>query len=213
MLDEGYPPAEDSEAEEEENQDMPEDQEMPEQAEFEAPKRKLISGANGRRYPKKMKPHSNFNLEEALLSVQEVRKNISTAFCTMEEMPDTAIEMAFPYLENEHQIRKYLRNPEAFVVNNIRKRRVEVNEKRLTPSEKELMRTAKGKEVKEFIKEQVITRLKEGENPSEEDIMKMRWVLTWKKNEDGCPKGQSPTCSSRISGPTFRPGANFSTDS
>ena len=53
------------------------------------------------------------------------------------------IEIAFPYLENEKQIRKYLRNPDAFVVTSLRKRRVEITEKNLNPEEKELIRTAR----------------------------------------------------------------------
>jgi hypothetical protein len=71
------------------------------------------------------------------------------------------IELAFPSFDSEHQIRKYLKNPEAFVVTSLRKKRVEITEKRLNPEEKELIRTAKGKEIRELLKEAVATRLRE----------------------------------------------------
>ena len=54
----------------------------------------------------------------------------------------------------------------------------------MSPDEKELIRLAKGKEVKEFIKEKVVTPLLEGEHVHPEDVMKMRFVLTWKKDPD-----------------------------
>ena len=53
------------------------------------------------------------------------------------------------------------------------------------------MANAKGKEIREFLKEAVVERLKENELVSPEDVMKMRWVLTWKKNEDGSLKGKA----------------------
>jgi hypothetical protein len=105
-------------------------------------------------------------------------------FNSLEETPEKVIELAFPVLDTERAIRKYLKNPEAFVANSLRKRRVEVNERRLNPEERELMRTAKGKEVREFIKEQVVQKLLEGEYVDPKDAMKMRFVLTWKKDPD-----------------------------
>ena len=122
----------------------------------------------------------------------EARDISETSFFAKHETPDKVIEIAFPILEDERSIRRYLRSPEAFVVTGLRKRRVEITEKRLTPEEKELIRTAKGKEIKEFLKEQVVQRIKEGEHVPEDQIMKMRWVLTWKKDaETGDKKGKA----------------------
>ena len=129
--------------------------------------------------------------EKAGLLALEVGKGIEKAFFTKEECPDKVIEIAFPILEDEHQIRKFLKNPEAFVVTSLRKKRVEITEKKLNPEEKELIRTAKGKEIKEFLKEHVCEKLRQGEVVPPEDIMKMRFVLTWKKNEDGTKKGKA----------------------
>ena len=79
------------------------------------------------------------------------------------------------------------------MVTSLRKKRVEVNEKRLNPEEKEMMRTAKGKEVREFIKEKAVARLLEGEHVDPKDVMRMRFVLTWKKDPDapGGVKGKA----------------------
>ena len=75
------------------------------------------------------------------------------------------------------------------MVSGLRKKRVEISEKTLTPAEKELIRQAKGKEVKEFIREHVVERLRADERVKPEDVMKMRWVLTWKKDPDS-PEGK-----------------------
>ena len=52
-----------------------------------------------------------------------------------------------------------------------------------------MMNQAKGKEVKEFIKENVITRLTEGEYVDPKQIMRMRFILTWKK-DSSVPEGK-----------------------
>ena len=175
------------ENEDSENEDH--DQELP-PAEPE-PKRRHPgeSQGNGRRYSKKMRP--NQNLEKAANLAVETGRNMSAAFFTKAECPDRVLEISFPELEDDRQIRKYLRDPEAFVVTSLRKKRVEIVEKRLNSEEKELIRTAKGKEIREFLKEAVVARLKDGEIVDPKDVMKMRWVLTWKRNEDGTPKGKA----------------------
>ena len=142
-----------------------------------------------RRYAKKLPPRRDED-RAASLAV-EVGKTISQAFFSQSECPEKVIEIAFPILEDERHLRKYLKNPEAFVVTSLRKKRVEISEKKLSPEEKELIRLAKGKEIKEFLKEHVCEKLRESELVDPKDIMKMRFVLTWKKNEDGTKKGKA----------------------
>ena len=105
-------------------------------------------------------------------------------FNNVEDFPEVVLQIEFPELTNSKQIRKYLKNPEAFVVTSLRKKRVEVNEKRMTPEERESMNMAKGKEIREFIKEAVVTRLLKDEKVNPKDVMKMRFVLTWKSDPD-----------------------------
>ena len=146
-------------------------------------------GGDGTRYTKKQKRKQN--LEAASFIAQTACQSIGKAFFNKAECPDKVLEISFPILEDDRRIRKYLRNPEAFVVTSLRKKRVEIVEKRLTPEEKELIRTAKGKEIKEFLKEAVVARLQQGETVDPNEVMKMRWVLTWKKNDDGSTKGKA----------------------
>ena len=107
---------------------------------------KRPTGANGYRYTKKTKQDAN--LEKAVNLATNARRHIETAFFSKEETPDKVIEIAFLFLENDKNIKRYLRNPDAFVVSSLRKRKVEISEKNLNPDEKELIRTAKGKEIK-----------------------------------------------------------------
>ena len=104
-------------------------------------------------------------------------------FSNVEDFPEVVLHIEFPEMDSAKQIRKYLRNPEAFVVASHRKKLVEVNEKRMTPEERESMNMAKGKEIREFIKE-VVTRLLKDEKVNPKDVMKMRSVLTWKSDPD-----------------------------
>jgi hypothetical protein len=146
-------------------------------------------GGDGTRYTKKQCRKQN--VERASFLAQEASQSINRAFFSKSECPDKVLEISSPVFENERRIRKYLRNPEAFVATSLRKKRVEIVEKRFTPEEKKLIRTAKGKEIKEFLKEAVVARLQQGETVDPSEVMKMRWVLTWKKNDDGTTKGKA----------------------
>ena len=148
---------------------------------------------NGHLYPRKMARDSNLppraseenaDWQEANLAAVTALRMCEEDFFSNEEAPDKVVEIAFPAIENERNLRKYLKNPEAFIASALRKRKVEVNEKRLTPDEKELIRTAKGKEIREFIREKVVTQLLAGEYVNPADIMKMRWILTWKADPE-----------------------------
>ena len=166
------------------------------------PQKRGRTTGNGHRYPHKMPKNANLpdtamdedaNWEEANLAAVTALHMCENGFLSSEEMPDKVVEIAFPAIENERTLRKYLKNPEAFVVTSLRKRKIEVNEKRLSPEEKELIRFAKGKEIREFIQEKVVTRLLEGEYVNPADIMKMRWILTWKTdpNEPSGKRGKA----------------------
>ena len=152
-----------------------------ETAEEENPPKRTLG--NGRRYPAKGPPGSN--LETAVHLAEECGAYVASAFFSKEMCPDKVVEIEFPFIEGDRHLRKYLKNPEAFVVSSLKKKRVEIREKDLDATEKELIREAKGKEIREFIKEHVVERVKEHEKISKDRIMRMRWVLTWKKQEDG----------------------------
>jgi hypothetical protein len=104
-----------------------------------------------------------------------------------EDLPKRYVEVSMPEMTDQ-RTRVYLRDPEIFVVNSLRKKRVEVKMRDMTDHEKELIKAAKGK-VREFIKEEVVTRLLDDEIVPKDQIMRMRWVLTWKK-DDTVPGGK-----------------------
>ena len=74
----------------------------------------------------------------------------------------------------------WLRDFEAYVVNQVKKNHVEVSERSMTPEEITLFKAAKDKEVKNFISAQVFERLPERMRPDRNQALRMRWILTWK---------------------------------
>ena len=102
--------------------------------------RKMPRNAN---FPMGRRPNAEPDFEGAESAAIEALHMCEEGFFnSLEETPEKVIELAFPVMETERAIRKHLKDPEAFVANSLRKRRVEVNERRLNPEERELMRTA-----------------------------------------------------------------------
>ena len=185
-------------AEEDESDAIPvnvDDEEMPAggdpEGEQAPPKRRLIEREpevpSVRRRIIGKQPDPN----EAIRLAEDCANFCETSLIADEHLTDTVCEIEFPFIEGDRGVKKYLKNPEAFVVSALKKKKVEIREKNLTSDERELMKTAKGKEVKEFIKEHVVERLKAGETIPHDKIMRMRWILTWKIQPDGERKGKA----------------------
>ena len=75
-----------------------------------------------------------------------------------------------------------------YFLNNIKKRAIEVSEKRLTDEERELFKGAKAVEIKNFVAAKAFETLPEELRPSKSQAVGMRWILTWKQKEDGSVK-------------------------
>ena len=80
------------------------------------------------------------------------------------------------------------RDLSTYFLNNLKKRAVEVSEKRLTEEERELFKGAKATEIKNFIAAKAFEVLPTSIRPSREQAVGMRWILTWKQKEDGSVK-------------------------
>ena len=197
IVTERYPDSEDEEIQEGLPRQRPSepDEEM---EEIPVPKRKRIPQENtdedyepamGSRVRKRL--NQKTSPKDALSLAEECANYVTTPFFPEEQMPERIYEIEFPVLEGEKGIRKYLKNPEAFVVSSLKKKRVEVRERNLDKDDRKLIQDAKGKEIREFIKEHVVARLREGEKVSAEQIMRMRWVLTWKKDDNGEKRGKA----------------------
>ena len=84
-----------------------------------------------------------------------------------------------------------LRDLSCYVSGALKRRAVEVCERRLSPEEKQQFRDAKSVEVKNFIAAQAFEALPEHLKPSRDQAIGMRWVLTWKARDDGSQKAKA----------------------
>ena len=66
-----------------------------------------------------------------------------------------------------------------------------MSEKHLTLAEKEQFREAKAKEVKNFIAANTFEAIPAHLRPSQEQAIGMRWILTWKRCEDGTKRAKA----------------------
>ena len=80
--------------------------------------------------------------------------------------------------------KSWLRDFSSFLANQVKKNHIEVFERFLTEEEKVKFNSAKNVEVKNFIIAKVFERLPPDKRPDRSQILKMRWVLTWKINPD-----------------------------
>ncbi|CAE7839318.1 RE1 [Symbiodinium sp. CCMP2592] len=79
----------------------------------------------------------------------------------------------------------------AYLACALKKRAVEVSEKRLTTKELEQFKQAKMIEVKNFLAANAFEVLPDHIKPSKEQAVGMRWILTWKMQDSGLPKAKA----------------------
>eukprot|EP00435_Cladocopium_sp_Y103_P059364 s526_g21.t1 len=107
------------------------------------------------------------------------------------EQESAMVEVAIDMPETNRGMRRAIENLEAFFVNSLKRRNVEVSEKRMTPDEYRQFQEAKQKEVKNFIAARAFEALPAEMRPNREQAIGMRWILTWKKQEDGSQKAKA----------------------
>ena len=106
----------------------------------------------------------------------------ASAFRTQEEAA-VAVEVAMP--ENTTGWNKASHNLQSYFVGALKRKAVEVSERRLTPEQKEEFRSAKSVEVRNFIAAKAFEALPSHIKPSPEQAITMRWILTWKMLDNG----------------------------
>ena len=94
-----------------------------------------------------------------------------------------AIEIEIEIPSSKRQLKKFLQQPEAFVAQKLKKRQVEVHEKHLTQEEALQFCKAKDTEVRNFIASECF-QLASGQSFTPEEVMGMRWLLTWKYDDE-----------------------------
>ena len=102
-----------------------------------------------------------------------------------------AVEVEVPIPETRRGILQMSRNLSGYFVGQMKRKAVEVSERRLSPSEQEEFRGAKQVEVKNFLSADAFQALPKHLQPSRDQAVGMRWVLTWKVKEDGTRKAKA----------------------
>ena len=100
----------------------------------------------------------------------------------------TQVEMAMDLPTDARRVKKFLKSSAAYFISALKRRTVEVSERHLSSEEHEQFKGAKKVEVDKFIAAEALQALPPHLQPSREQALKMRWVLTWKKSEDGGTK-------------------------
>ena len=112
-----------------------------------------------------------------LLAAEEPSAHLATA--------DACLEIGIDLPEGKAAMKKsWIRDFDAFLANQVKKNHIEVSERHLSPEEKQQFQGAKDVEIKNFILAKVFEKLPEGYKPDASQVLKMRWVLTWKINPD-----------------------------
>eukprot|EP00435_Cladocopium_sp_Y103_P002384 s4317_g1.t1 len=99
------------------------------------------------------------------------------------------IEVALSVDEISHCMKQDLPEQIAFLASAAKKQRSEVKEKNLSTNELKLFQGAKTKEIQSWLSTETVRRIARNQIP-EEQILRSRWVLTWKPVE---PSPQDPT--------------------
>ena len=120
--------------------------------------------------------------------------SLNNYYCTPEAsafwaQSTAGVELSLPLPLNTRREKHALRDLGAFITCQSRRKRIEVHERNFTPEEKEQFKPAKRKELKFWIKAEVLRCLPPHLRPPPEKICRMRWVLVWKPDKDS-PNGR-----------------------
>ena len=102
-----------------------------------------------------------------------------------------AVEIEIPMPEDSQLWKKALNNFPVYFTGALKRHTVEVNEKRLTVEERQKFTEAKDIEVRNFLAAQAFEALPAHLQPSKDQAVNMRWVLTWKLRDDGSRKAKA----------------------
>ena len=110
-----------------------------------------------------------------------------------------AVEVELPIPESNRGRKSMFQNFESYVATQLKRRAVEVSERNMSEQELTQMREAKNEEVKKFLGAEALKVLPPHLQPDRAVAMRMRWVLTWKRGEDGS-KSAKAVCRPGVSG-------------
>ena len=106
-----------------------------------------------------------------------------------DEAAAVCVEVTMP--ESHRGWKSALNGLDTYFVGAMKRQAIEVSERRLSPEDKEKFRVAKNTEVRNFVSSQAFEALPPHLRPSKELAVNMRWVLTWKTQDDGNLKAKA----------------------
>ena len=99
-----------------------------------------------------------------------------------------AVEIEVSLPESRQGMEQATRHLEAYFTGALKRRAVEVSERRLSPEDYDKFQTAKSIEIKNYLAAQAFEVLPPHLQPPKEKAIQMRWLLTWKVKDDGSTK-------------------------
>ena len=100
-----------------------------------------------------------------------------------EETAAVAIEIPMP--NSRHGWKLASRDLETYLASALKKKSIEVHERRMDSETKARFRLAKLTEVKKFLSSKALEAIPLDKQPPKEAAMRMRWILTWKTDHAG----------------------------
>ena len=104
------------------------------------------------------------------------------ALCHEQTSKGYEMEILLSVDEIQHCTEQTYGDQIAFLASSAKKQRSEVREKDLSPSDKVLFQNAKSKEISSWLSTETVRRIARNQIPAEQ-ILRSRWVLTWKPLE------------------------------
>ena len=124
-------------------------------------------------------------VEDEDISMDE---NSLDAFFAIEEH-QRGLEIQIELPESNRKWKQFLKAPEVFMAQQVKRRQVEVKEKTLTPAELKQFHEAKATEVRNFLASECF-QLAGERTFKDHEVLGMRWLLTW-KSADPVRRAQS----------------------
>ena len=110
------------------------------------------------------------------------------------ENPAVSFSLPLPHVKTR-QGKEWSRDLGCYFAKQLRRNAVEISERHLSEEELVGFRQAKTKEVRNFIVAKAFQHLPSHLKPSKNQILRMRWLLTWKLDEN--PEGEPLKCDSQ----------------
>ncbi|CAE7378923.1 RE1, partial [Symbiodinium pilosum] len=114
--------------------------------------------------------------EARFVEVEDDRQSLPT---------EHAVEVSLALPDTKKKFEQFIRDPSQFFIKSLKRKTVEVSERRMTPQERENFRGAKSVEVQKFIAAKAMEVLPPELKPDRSQALRMRWILTYKQQDDG----------------------------